>query len=64
MLCRKTKSTPNKLLKEALREFMKKFGDIKLPEPVMKNQMNIFDIIDRQPEQMNIFDIINAKPDM
>lgn len=64
LICRKTKSTPNKLLKEALREFMKKFGDLKRPEPVMKNQMNIFDIIDKQPEQMDIFDIIGKQPDM
>lgn len=64
IICRKTKSTPNKLLKEALRDFMKKYGDIKRPEPVMKNQMNIFDIIDKQPEQMDIFDIIDKQLDM
>lgn len=64
IICRKTKSTPNKLLKEALRDFMKKYGDLKRPEPVMKNQMNIFDIIDKQPEQMDIFDIIDKQPDM
>jgi hypothetical protein len=64
IICRKTKSTPNKLLKEALREYMKKYADLKRPEPVMKNQMNIFDIIDKQPEQMDIFDIIDKQPDM
>lgn len=30
----------------------------------MKNQMNIFDIIDKQPEQMDIFDIIDKQLDM
>ncbi len=45
LYCKVKKTTPNKLIKNALRDYMNRFGDIKIPEPVGKNQMNIFDII-------------------
>lgn len=61
-VCKINKTTPNKLLKTALRDYIKKSGVVKLPESVIKNQMNIFDIIDKLPEQMNIFDIIDHLP--
>jgi hypothetical protein len=64
LYCKIKKTTPNKLMKNALRDYLKRFGDFKVAEPVGKNQMNIFDIIDKLPEQMNIFDVINLQPDM
>lgn len=44
--CKVRKTTANKLIKSALREYMIKYKDLKIPEPVSKNQMNIFDVIE------------------
>ena len=44
--CKVRKTTANKLIKSALREYMIKYKDLKIPEPVCKNQMNIFDVIE------------------
>lgn len=46
LYCKVRKTTPNRLFKNALRDYMKRFGELKIPEPVSKNQMNIFDVID------------------
>ncbi|NVN94919.1 MAG: hypothetical protein HXX18_06510 [Bacteroidetes bacterium] len=45
LFCQVKKTTTNKLIKNALRDYMKRFGNLKLPEPIGKNQMNIFDVI-------------------
>ncbi len=45
LFCTVRKTTANKLIKNALRDYIKRFGDLKLPEPVSKNQINIFDVI-------------------
>lgn len=44
------KTTPNKLFKKALRDFLKRFGNNAPIETVTKNQMNIFDIIDAKTD--------------
>jgi len=45
--CAVKKTTTNKLIKNALREYIKRHGgDLKLPDPIAKNQINIFDVID------------------
>jgi hypothetical protein len=50
--CTVKKTTTNKLIKNALREYIKRHGgDLKLPEPIAKNQINIFDVIDISAEQ-------------
>ena len=50
--CAVKKTTANKLIKNALREFMKRHGgDLKRPEVAEKNQMNIFDVISLSVEQ-------------
>lgn len=44
--CKLKKTTSNKLIKNALREYVKRHcGDYKCPEPIAKNQINIFDVI-------------------
>jgi len=50
--CTVKKTTPIKLIKNALRDFLKRnAADLKLPEVVEKNQMNIFDIINEGIEK-------------
>ncbi len=44
--CLVHKTTTNKLLKKALRDFLKRYGHHAPIEHVTKNQMNIFDIIE------------------
>jgi len=44
--CLVHKTTTNKLLKKALRDFLKRYGNHAPIEHVTKNQMNIFDIIE------------------
>ncbi len=43
-------TTSNKLLKRALRDFIKRYGNLAPVEHIYKNQMNIFDIIDAIPD--------------
>ncbi len=50
--CKVKKTTANKLIKLALRDYMKRHGgDLKRTEPIAKNQINIFDVIDMSIEQ-------------
>ncbi|MEI6695096.1 MAG: hypothetical protein WCO13_03415 [Bacteroidota bacterium] len=50
--CKVKKTTSNKLIKLALRDYMKRHGgEFKRTEPIAKNQINIFDIIDFSIEQ-------------
>jgi hypothetical protein len=49
--CTLKKTTANKLIKSALREYLKRYiSNYKQPEVIEKNQMNIFDIIDNSIE--------------
>jgi len=52
LFCLVKKTTPNKLIKNAIRDYMKRFGNLKRPEVVEKNQMNIFDIIDNKSNKI------------
>jgi hypothetical protein len=42
--------TPNKMIKAAIRDYMKRHGNLKRPEPVSEKQINIFDIIEQTIE--------------
>ena len=44
--CLVHKTTPNKLIKKVLRDYIKRYGNHAPVEHVTKNQMNIFDIIE------------------
>ena len=51
LFCMVKKTTANKLIKNALRDYMKRFGgDLKIAQPISKNQINIFDIIGESAE--------------
>ncbi len=53
--CAVKKTTANKLIKNALREYLKRHGgELKRPEVIEKNQMNIFDIIDDGAESVEM----------
>ncbi|MFZ4400347.1 MAG: hypothetical protein ACOYO1_09955 [Bacteroidales bacterium] len=46
LFCAIKKTTPNKLIKNALRDYIKRHAcDLKRQEPISKNQINIFDVI-------------------
>jgi hypothetical protein len=46
--CEVKKITPNKMIKNALRDYMKRHGsNLKRQEPVSEKQINIFDVIEQ-----------------
>jgi|DewCreStandDraft_4_1066084.scaffolds.fasta_scaffold105452_2 hypothetical protein len=48
LYCKVHNKTSKKVIKQAISEFLKRNGDLKPPQPVSANQMNIFDIIGEQ----------------
>lgn len=56
--CQALGLTPNKIMKKSLREFMERNAHLipEEPEPVLKNQLKLFDGKKKQPVQLSILD--------
>jgi hypothetical protein len=61
----KQKTSSNKLIKLAIKEYLTRHANLLVEEPnyVTKNQLKLFDF-DKMPEQMNIFAIIEKEEEV